>query len=206
MDVFARRRCPQTSRDVQVRNARLRDAPGRLKNGEDATARLRSVPKPVEGVRRSRSAVPLAALPCLPSPRCRDERRSAMASAGFPRYPAIPVATDAVRLVCAGEPRPVLEDDNVTERRSADGRKLWKVPCMLGTSGQLRRSEIVQVTVESDDAPVVEFGERLEASGLVVFFWGMERNGEAIAGLSFRADQLGSPSGRKTSSATAQAA
>lgn len=130
-----------------------------------------------------------------------------MANAGFPRYPAIPVATDAVRLVCAGEPRIVLEDDGVTERRSKDGkRRLWKVPCMLGTSNQLRRSEIVQVAVEGDEAPVVEFGERLEATGLVVFFWGMERNGEAVAGLSFRADQLGLPSGRKTSSSTAQAA
>jgi hypothetical protein len=129
-----------------------------------------------------------------------------MATAGFPRYPAIPVATDGVRLVCAGEPRIVLEDDGVTERRSAGGKRLWKVPCMLGTSNQLRRSEIVQVTVEGDDAPIVEFGEKLDATGLVVFFWGMERNGEAVAGLSFRADQLGSPSGRKTSSSTAQAA
>ena len=130
-----------------------------------------------------------------------------MANAGFPRYPAIPVATESVRLVCAGEPRIVLEDDGVTERRSKDGkRRLWKVPCMLGTSNQLRRSEIVQVTVEGDEAPVVEFGERLEATGLVVFFWGMERNGEVVAGLSFRADQLRSPSGRKTSSSTAQAA
>jgi hypothetical protein len=34
----------------------------------------------------------------------------------------------------------------------------------------------------------------------------MERNGEVVAGLSFRADQLGSPSSRKTSSSTAQAA
>jgi hypothetical protein len=77
---------------------------------------------------------------------------------------------------------------------------------MLGTSNQLRRSEIVQVTVEGDDAPIVEFGEKLDATGLVVFFWGMERNGEVVAGLSFRADQLVSPSGRKTSSSTAQAA
>jgi hypothetical protein len=129
-----------------------------------------------------------------------------MATAGFPRYPAIPVATDAVRLVCAGEPQVVLEDDGVTERRSAEGHRLWKVPCMLGTSGQLRRSEIVKVTVEGDEAPVVEFGERLEATGLVVFFWGMERNGEVVAGLSFRAEQLGPPSGRKASSSTAQAA
>jgi hypothetical protein len=129
-----------------------------------------------------------------------------MATAGFPRYPAIPVATDSVRLVCAGEPRIVLEDDGATERRSADGKRLWKVPCMLGTSNQLRRSEIVQVTVEGDEAPVVEFGEKLEATGLVVFFWGMERNGEVVAGLSFRAEQLGSPSGRKASSSTAQAA
>lgn len=122
-----------------------------------------------------------------------------MASAGFPRYPAIPVATDAVRLVCAGEPRIVLEDDGVTERRSKDGkRRLWKVPCMLGTSNQLRRSEIIQVTVETDDPPTVEFGERLQAPGLVAFFWGMERNGDVRAGLSFRADELVSPtSGRK---------
>ena len=121
-----------------------------------------------------------------------------MATTGFPRYPAIPVATDAVHLVCAGEPRVVLEDDGVTERRSADGHRLWKVPCMLGTSSQLRRSEIVQVTVEADDPPAVEFGERLEAPGLVVFFWGMERNGEIIAGLSFRAEQLVPPTtGRK---------
>lgn len=117
-----------------------------------------------------------------------------MATTGFPRYPAIPVATDAVRLICAGEPRVVLEDDGVTERRSSDGHRLWKVPCMLGTSNQLRRSEIVQVTVETDDPPAVEFGERLEAPGLVVFFWGMERNGDIIAGLSFRAEQLTSPS------------
>ena len=116
-----------------------------------------------------------------------------MATTGFPRYPAIPVATDAVQLVCAGEPRTVLEDDGVTERRSADGHRLWKVPCMLGTSNQLRRSEIVQVMVEADDPPAVEFGERLEAPGLVVFFWGMERNGEVVAGLSFRAEQLVPP-------------
>jgi hypothetical protein len=121
-----------------------------------------------------------------------------MATTGFPRYPAIPVATNEVQLVCAGEPRTVLEDDGVTERRSPDGVQLWKVPCMLGSSGQLRRSEIVQVTIASDEAPAVEFGERLEAEGLVVFFWGMERdNGEVAAGLAFRADSLGKPPGRK---------
>jgi hypothetical protein len=116
-----------------------------------------------------------------------------MATTGFPRYPAIPVATEAVQLVCAGEPRTVLEDDGVTERRSPDGLRLWKVPCMLGSSGQRRRSEIVQVTVPTDDPPAVEFGERLDAQGLVVFFWAMERNGEVAAGLSFRADSLGKP-------------
>jgi hypothetical protein len=84
-----------------------------------------------------------------------------MAHAGFPRYPAIPVATDAVQLVCAGEPRTVLEEDGVTERRSPEGVRLWKVPCMLGSAGQLRRSEIIQVTVASDEAPAVEFGERV---------------------------------------------
>jgi hypothetical protein len=123
-----------------------------------------------------------------------------MATTGFPRYPAIPVATDAVQLICAGEPRTVLEDDGATERRSPDGLRLWKVPCMLGTSSQLRRSEIVQVTVATDEAPAVEFGERLEAPGLVVFFWGMERNGEVVAGLSFRADSLRPPTARKASS------
>lgn len=116
-----------------------------------------------------------------------------MATTGFPRYPAIPVATGEVQLVCAGEPRTVLEEDGVTERRSPEGVRLWKVPCMLGSSGQIRRSEIVQVTIASDEAPAVEFGERLEAEKLVVFFWGMERNGEVIAGLSFRADSLGKP-------------
>jgi hypothetical protein len=120
-----------------------------------------------------------------------------MPPTGFPRYPAIPVATDEVQLVCAGEPRKVFEDDGVTERRSADGVRQWKVPCMLGSSGQLRRSEIVQVTIASDEAPAVEFGERLEADRLVVFFWGMERNGELIAGLSFRADNLRTPTTRK---------
>ena len=40
-----------------------------------------------------------------------------MASRGFPKYPALPVAPDAVRLICAGEPRVVLEDDRVTERQ-----------------------------------------------------------------------------------------
>jgi hypothetical protein len=120
-----------------------------------------------------------------------------MATTRFPRYPAIPVATDAVQLVCAGEPRTVLEEDGVTERRSAEGLRLWKVPCMLGSSGQRRRSEIVQVTVASDEPPAVEFGERLVAEGLVVFFWGMERNGEVAAGLSFRADSLGKPAARK---------
>ena len=116
-----------------------------------------------------------------------------MATTGFPRYPAIPVATNEVQLVCAGEPRTVLEDDGVTERRSADGLRLWKVPCMLGSSGQRRRSEIVQVTIASEEAPAVEVGERLEADRLVVFFWAMERNGEVAAGLSFRADSLGKP-------------
>lgn len=120
-----------------------------------------------------------------------------MATTGFPRYPAIPVATNDVQLVCAGEPRTVLEDDGVTERRSPEGVRLWKVPCMLGSSGQLRRSEIVQVTIASEEAPAVEFGERLEADRLVVFFWAMERNGELIAGLSFRADSLRTPTARK---------
>jgi hypothetical protein len=120
-----------------------------------------------------------------------------MPPTGFPRYPAIPVATNEVQLVCAGEPRTVLEDDGVTERRSPEGVRLWKVPCMLGSSGQHRRSEIVQVTIASEEAPAVEFGERLEADRLVVFFWGMERNGELIAGLSFRADNLRTPTARK---------
>ena len=121
-----------------------------------------------------------------------------MPPTGFPRYPAIPVATDAVQLICAGEPRTVLEENGVTERRSAEGVRLWKVPCMFGSSGQLRRSEIVQVTVATEEAPAVEFGERVEAEALVVFFWGMEReNGEVAAGLAFRADSLGKPTARR---------
>jgi hypothetical protein len=150
-----------------------------------------------ERVQERTSAVGAAGLPSVSSPRNRDERRSAMATTGFPRYPAIPVATNKVQLVCAGEARTVLEDDGVTERRSPEGVRLWKVPCMLGSSGQLRRSEIVQVTIASEEAPAVEFGERLEADRLVVFFWGMERNGELIAGLSFRADNLRTPTARK---------
>lgn len=123
-----------------------------------------------------------------------------MASSGFPRYPAIPVAMDAVQLICAGEPRLVVEEDGVTERRSQEGLRQWKVPCMLGSSGQQRRSEIVQVTVAGEEPPALGFGERLEAAGLVAFFWGMERNGDVLAGLSFRADQLGAPSSRRASS------
>jgi hypothetical protein len=42
---------------------------------------------------------------------------------------------------------------------------------MLGTSSQLRRSEIVRVTVATDEARAVEFGKRLEAPGLVVEHW-----------------------------------
>src|SRR5215467_11374650 len=126
--------------------------------------------------------------------------------AGFPKYPALPVAPDAVRLICAGEPRVVLEDDRITERRSPDGKRLWKVPCMLAVNGERSRSEIVQVTVATDQAPTVEFGERVEAPGLVVFFWGMERNGQASAGLSFRAERLGPVSGRKGGSSATQAA
>jgi hypothetical protein len=54
------------------------------------------------------------------------------------------------------------------------------------------------VTVATDEAPAVEFGERVEAEGLVVFFWGMEReNGEVAAGLAFRADSLGKPTARR---------
>jgi hypothetical protein len=128
-----------------------------------------------------------------------------MASGAFPKYPALPIAPGNVRLVCAGEPRLVTEDDRVTERRSPDGRRLWKVPCMLGVDDEQSRSEIVQVTVAGDQAPSVEFGERVEATSLVVFFWGMERNGESFAGLSFRAEQLGSVGGRKAASAAGQA-
>jgi hypothetical protein len=100
----------------------------------------------------------------------------------------------------------VLEDDRITERRSPDGKRLWKVPCMLAIEGEQGRSEIVQVTVPTDQAPAVEFGERVEAPGLVVFFWGMERNGEAAAGLSFRAQRLGPMTGRKSGSSTPQPA
>src|SRR5215468_2013634 len=93
----------------------------------------------------------------------KQEGGSAMASGGFPKYPALPVAPDAVRLICAGEPRVVLENDRITERRSPDGKRLWKVPCMLAIEGEQGRSEIVQVTVPTDQAPAVEFGERVEA-------------------------------------------
>lgn len=129
-----------------------------------------------------------------------------MATGGFPKYPALPVETEKIRLICAGEPRLVLEDDRVTERRSPDGHRLWKVPSMLAVSGEQGRSEIVQVTVASDQAPVVEFGERLEVNGLVVFFWGMERNGQATAGLSFRAERLTQIGARKAATTAGQAA
>lgn len=124
----------------------------------------------------------------------------------FPKYPPLPVPADRVRLICAGEPRLVTGDDRVTERRSADGRRQWKVPCMLGVAGEQARSEIVQVTVCQDEAPRVEFGERLEAEGLVVLFWGMERDGETYAGLSFRAERLGAAGARKTQAQAAAAA
>lgn len=124
----------------------------------------------------------------------------------FPKYPPLPVPADKVKLICAGEPRLVTGDDRVTERRSADGRRQWKVPCMLGVAGEQSRSEIVQVTVCGEDSPRVEFGERLEADELVVLFWGMERGGEAYAGLSFRAERLGAPAARKQAQAGAAAA
>jgi hypothetical protein len=68
---------------------------------------------------------------------------------------------------------------------------------MLGVQGEQTRSEIVQVTVCRDEPPRVEFGERLEVDELVVLFWGMERDGATYAGLSFRAERLGSPGTRK---------
>lgn len=55
--------------------------------------------------------------------------------ATFPKYPALPIESDKVRLICAGEPRLVLEDDRVTERRSPDGHRQWKVPAMLAVAG-----------------------------------------------------------------------
>ncbi len=116
---------------------------------------------------------------------------------GFPKYPPLPVPADKVKLICAGDPRMVTEQDRVTERRSADGRRQWKVPCMLGVAGEQTRSEIVQVTVCQEEPPRVEFGERLEVDELVALFWGMERGGEAFAGLSFRAERLGAPGARK---------
>jgi hypothetical protein len=119
----------------------------------------------------------------------------------FPKYPPLPVPADKVKLICAGDPRLVTEEDRVTERRSADGRRQWKVPCMLGVQGEQGRSEIVQVTVCQDESPRVEFGERLEADELVALFWGMERGGEAYAGLSFRAERLGTPGARKAAQA-----
>jgi hypothetical protein len=124
----------------------------------------------------------------------------------FPKYPALPVPADKVRLICAGEPRLVTGDDRVTERRSADGRRQWKVPCMLGVAGEQTRSEIVQVTVCGEESPRVEFGERLEAEELVVLFWGMERDGETYAGLSFRAERLGTSAARKPQGSAASTA
>lgn len=124
----------------------------------------------------------------------------------FPKYPPLPVPADKVKLICAGDPRLVTGDDGVTERRSQDGRRQWKVPCMLGVAGEQGRSEIVQVTVSMDEAPRVEFGERLECDELVVLFWGMERNGAIYAGLSFRAARLGAVGARKTPAQGATAA
>jgi hypothetical protein len=121
----------------------------------------------------------------------------------FPKYPPLPVPPEKVKLICAGDPRLVTEDDRVTERRSADGRRQWKVPCMLGVQGEQTRSEIVQVTVCQDDVPRVEFGERLEADELVVLFYGLERDGVTYAGLSFRAERLGTPGARKAQSQSA---
>jgi hypothetical protein len=116
---------------------------------------------------------------------------------GFPKYPPLPVPADKVALICAGDPRLVTEEDRVTERRTADGQRQWKVPCMLGVQGEQTRSEIVQVTVAQEQAPKVEFGERLEADRLVALFYGMERDGEVYAGLSFRAERIGSPTSRR---------
>jgi len=115
----------------------------------------------------------------------------------FPKYPPLPIPTDKVRLICAGDPRLVTGEDRVTERRSPDGRRQWKVPCMLGVAGEQTRSEIVQVTVCGEQSPGVEFGERLDAEELVAVFYGMERDGETYAGLSFRAERLRSAGARK---------
>lgn len=124
----------------------------------------------------------------------------------FPKYPPLPVPAEKVKLICAGEPRLVTGDDRVTERRSADGQRQWKVPCMLGVAGEQARSEIVQVTVCQEESPRVEFGERLEAAELVVLFWGMERGGEIYAGLSFRAVRLATVGSRKPQTQAASAA
>ncbi|MGH2843006.1 MAG: hypothetical protein ACRDKL_05400 [Solirubrobacteraceae bacterium] len=124
----------------------------------------------------------------------------------FPKYPPLPVPAEKIKLICAGEPRLVTEQDRVTERRSPDGERQWKVPCMLGVTGEQGRSEIVQVTVCGEEQPHLEFGERLEAGDLVVLFWGMERNGETYAGLSFRAGRLASPTQRRQPTTTAPAA
>jgi len=124
----------------------------------------------------------------------------------FPKYPPIPVPSDRVRLICAGDPRLVTEEDRVTERRTADGRRQWKVPCMLGVAGEQARSEIVQVTVCQEERPQVEFGEKLEVQELVAIFWGIERDGQAHAGLSFRAGRLVAPTARRASSSPAPSA
>ena len=120
----------------------------------------------------------------------------------FPKYPPLPVPADKVKLICAGDPRLVTEEDRVTERRSADGRRQWKVPCVLAVQGEHGRSEIVQVTVCQDESPRVEFGERLEVDELVALFWGMERGGASYAGLSFRAERLAGPAARKAAQAS----
>lgn len=57
---------------------------------------------------------------------------------GFPKYPPLPVPADKVKLICAGDPRLVTEDDRVTERRSPDGRRQWKVPaCWASRASRL---------------------------------------------------------------------
>ena len=43
---------------------------------------------------------------------------------GFPKYPPLPVPADKVKLICAGDPRLLTEDDRVTERRSAEADEL----------------------------------------------------------------------------------
>lgn len=101
---------------------------------------------------------------------------------------SIPIDVNRLTFVCVAPARPRLISQETGEVKvDKDGRTMFQVGL---SAADLVSGRVDLVTVNISGDPDLVIGQVVEPVGLVAFPWEMNRNGETVSGISFRADSI----------------